>query len=93
MNTTAPSPFNYHNGTRKNPTNGEFEQNFVQFNFTNDLVIEAGAVIEIKMNIAEWFKNPYSWDLDVYNTSLMPNYEAQKLMQQNATTVFSATIQ
>lgn len=92
VNTTVPKPFNYHNGTAK-VSDGVFEQNFVQFNLTNNLVIEAGSVIEIKMNIAEWFKNPHSWDLDEYNASLMPNYEAQKLMQQNAASVFSAAIQ
>jgi len=92
VNTAIPMPFNYHNGTAK-VSDGVFEQNFVQFNLTNNLIIEAGSVIDIKMNIAEWFKNPYSWDLDVYNTPLMPNYDAQKLMQQNAATVFSAVIQ
>ena len=92
VNTDTPKPFNYHNGTAR-VSEGVFEQNFVPFNLTNNLQIEAGSVIEIKMDIAEWFKNPYSWDLDMYNTPLMPNYEAQKLMQQNAATVFSAAIQ
>ena len=45
------------------------------------------------MDIAEWFKNPNIWDFNVYNTSLMPNYEAQKLMQENAATVFSASVE
>ena len=92
VNEATPKPFNYHNGTAK-VSDGVFEQNFVPFTLTNNLVIEAGSVIDIKMNIAEWFKNPYSWDLDTYNTPLMPNYDAQKLMQQNAATVFSAVIQ
>jgi hypothetical protein len=91
VNTTIPKPFNYHNGTAK-VSDGVFEQNFVEFQLTNNLIIEEGSNIEIKMNVAEWFKNPYSWDLDVYNTTLMPNYDAQKLMQQNASTVFSAVI-
>jgi len=89
VNTTVPKPFNYHNGTAK-VSDGVFEQNFVEFDLANNLVIGEGSIIEIKMNIAEWFKNPYSWDLDAYNTSLMPNYDAQKLMQENAATVFSA---
>ncbi len=90
VNTTV-KPFNYHHGTAK-VSGGVFEQNFVEFQLTNDLVIEEGKSIEIKMNIAEWFKNPYTWDLDVYNTPLMPNYDAQKFMQQNAATVFSAEV-
>ena len=91
VNTASPMPFNYHNGTaRVNP--GEFEQNFVNIAPANTINISGNGVVEIQMNIAEWFKNPYTWDLDVYNTPLMPNYEAQKLMQQNAASVYSVTI-
>lgn len=53
------------------------------FTLTND------ATIEVKMNIAEWFKNPNTWDLNVYYTLLMPNYDAQILMIQNSYSVFS----
>lgn len=60
-----------------------FEFNMGTFNFQND------TTIEIKMNIAEWFKNPNTWDLNILNTVLMPNFEAQKLMQENGKTVFS----
>ena len=45
--------------------------------------------IEIKMNVAEWFKNPNLWDLNVLNTVLMPNFDAQKLMSENGRNVFS----
>ena len=53
------------------------------FNFQND------TTVKVKMNIAEWFKNPNTWDLNILNTVLMPNFEAQKLMQENGKTVFS----
>lgn len=45
--------------------------------------------IEIKMNIAEWFKNPNLWDLNELNTVLMPNFKAQQLMSANGKSVFS----
>ena len=45
--------------------------------------------IELKMNIAELFRNPNTWDLNVLDTPLMPNYTAQKMMQQNVASVFS----
>lgn len=89
VNSDSPKPFNFHNGTAR-ISEGNFEQNFVVFNLPNILVLTENSNIEIKMNIAEWFKNPYTWDLEVYDTPLMPNYDAQKLMQQNATTVFTA---
>jgi hypothetical protein len=41
------------------------------------------------MNIAEWFKNPNTWDLNELNTVLMPNFEAQKMMSENGRSVFS----
>jgi hypothetical protein len=39
--------------------------------------------IEIKMNAAEWFKNPNLWDLNVLFATLMPNFNAQVMMSQN----------
>ncbi len=84
----APQPFTYHNGTAK-VSEGVFEQNYVSFNFNTDYSINQTGEIEIKMNIAEWFKNPNTWDLNTFNVTLMPNYQAQKMMQENASTVFS----
>lgn len=91
VDTPNPSVFNYHNGTARVDT-GIFEDNFVLVDFPGSIEIQENVAIDISMDISEWFKNPYTWDLDVYNTPLMPNYEAQKLIQQNAASVFSATI-
>ena len=44
---------------------------------------------EIKMIIAEWFKNPNTWDLNQLNTLLMPNFSAQQMISQNGKSVFS----
>ena len=41
------------------------------------------------MNVAEWFKNPNTWNLNQLNTVLMPNFEAQKMMNLNGRSVFS----
>jgi hypothetical protein len=51
--------------------------------------ITNNTTIEIKMNIAEWFKNPNTWNLNELNTVLMPNFEAQKMMSANGKSVFS----
>jgi hypothetical protein len=51
--------------------------------------ITSDITIEIKMNIAEWFKNPKTWNLNELNTILMPNFEAQKMMSANGKSVFS----
>ena len=82
--------FNYHvirAVDTSDPTNLKFEDT----SFTLDLgiiEIKNNTTIEISMNIAEWFTNPNTWDLNVLNTVLMPNFEAQKQMSANGKTVF-----
>jgi hypothetical protein len=86
-----PAGFNYHVISAVNtadPNNLIFQDT----SFKVDLgvvSISATTEIEIKMNIAEWFKNPNTWDLNVLNTVLMPNFDAQILMHQNGKSVFS----
>ena len=60
------------------------------------ITVELGTVtfsedvtFEIKMNIAEWFKNPNQWDLNVLNSMLMGNPTAQIMMSENGESVFS----
>jgi hypothetical protein len=79
--------FNYHNGTAK-VSDGVFEQNFITVT-TENLSINSNTVIDVKMNLAEWFKNPNTWDLNEFNTGLMGNYTAQKIMNENGQSVFS----
>ncbi len=74
--------FVYHTIGAYNSTTKEVEDT----SFTVDLgtiSIKNNVTIEVKMNVAEWFKNPNEWDLDVLNSMLMPNYDAQKLMSAN----------
>lgn len=47
------------------------------------------STITVEMNIAEWFKNPNTWDLNQLNNALMPNFDAQVLMFENGQNVFS----
>lgn len=53
------------------------------------IVITNNIEIEVKMNIAEWFKNPNLWDLNDFNQTLMPNSTAQIMMYENGQNVFS----
>ena len=83
--------FNYHAiraVNRSDPNNLIFEDTSFLVDFGN-VTITNNATIEIKMNIAEWFKNPNTWDLNELNTVLMPNFEAQKLISANGKSVFS----
>jgi hypothetical protein len=86
----AYTAYQYHNGSATKNTNGIFEANYRHFNFSNSSFnLTAPTTIEIKMNIAHWFQNPHLWDLNMYHSTLMPNYTAQKMMVDNAIDVFS----
>ena len=82
--------FNYHAiraVDRTDPTNLIFQDTSFEVNF-GTIEIANNTRIEIKMNIAEWFKNPNTWNLNELNTVLMPNFEAQKKMSDNGKNVF-----
>ncbi len=82
--------FNYHvirAVDRTEPMNLKFEDTSFTVNL-GSIEIKNNATIEITMNIAEWFTNPNTWDLNTLNTVLMPNFEAQKQMSANGKTVF-----
>ncbi len=84
---TTQEIYAYHMGTARVST-GVFEVNHFTVNL-GAVTIAENQNIEIKMNIAEWYKNPFMWDLTQLNNTLMPNYTAQKHMQENGATVFS----
>jgi len=87
----ADANFNYHvirAVDNSNPTNlilqdTSFEVDLGAINIGNK------TTIEVKVNIAEWFKNPNTWNLNEFNTVLMPNFRAQILMSANGKSVFS----
>jgi hypothetical protein len=47
------------------------------------ITIGSNTSIEVQMNVAEWFKNPNQWDLNVLSSMLMPNFAAQIMMFEN----------
>lgn len=88
---TVLAPYNYHMiraVNRTDPENLQFQDTSFLVNL-GSVSITNTTEIEIKMNLAEWFQNPNIWDLNVLNTVLMPNFEAQIVMQQNGKSVFS----
>jgi hypothetical protein len=81
-------PYAYHYGTAR-VMEGVFEANHFEAALGGFTLDRQTAEIEIEMDIAEWYRNPNTWDLGIYHIMLMPNYDAQKLMQANGATVFS----
>lgn len=47
------------------------------------ITVGSNTTVEIEMNVAEWFKNPHTWDLNELSTMLMPNFDAQIMMSEN----------
>jgi hypothetical protein len=83
--------FNYHAiraVDRTDPSNLVFQDTSFEVDL-GTIEITDNTTIEIKMNIAEWFKNPNTWNLNELNSVLMPNFEAQKMMSANGKSVFS----
>jgi hypothetical protein len=85
--TGTENPYAYHMGTAR-VSMDVFEQNYFDVSI-NGFTMGEETSAEIKMDISEWFKDTYTWDLSVYDTPLMTNYDAQLLMNQNGQTVFS----
>lgn len=87
----ADANFNYHAiraVDRTDPNNLVFQDTSFEVDLGTLSFINNSEIL-IKANIAEWFKNPNTWNLNELNTVLMPNFEAQKLMSANGKTVFS----
>jgi hypothetical protein len=80
-------PFTYHMGTAKK-SDGVFEENSFEINL-GEFDFNKASTLNLYANIAEWFTNPNTWDLNSYNINLMSNYDAQKMMNTNGKTVFS----
>lgn len=89
-NTTTETGYAYHaiRAVNNSGTSPEFENTFFEVNL-GEITITNNAVFNIEMNIAEWFKNPNTWNLNELNNMLMPNYDAQIMMYQNGQSVFS----
>ena len=89
-NTTTETGFNYHAiRAVDNPGNPTFPQDTFFVVDLGPVTISNNITFNVEMNIAEWFKNPNQWDLNLLNTVLMPNSTAQIMMHENGQGVFS----
>ena len=83
--------FNYHTIRAVDKTdidNLKLEDTSFEVNL-GTITVSNNMNIEVKVNLAEWFKNPNTWNLNELNNVLMPNFEAQKKMSANGKSVFS----
>ena len=89
-NTAIETGYAYHaiRAVDNSKTPQEFQDTFFEVDL-GAVSITNARVFNIEMNIAEWFKNPNTWDLNVLNNMLMPNFNAQVMMFENGQNVFS----
>jgi hypothetical protein len=88
--TTTETGYAYHaiRAVDNSGTNLVFQDTFFEVDL-GTVTINNNAVFNIEMNIAEWFKNPNTGDLNLLNNMLMPNFGAQIMMFENGQNVFS----
>ena len=89
---TTEAGFNYHAiraVDNTDPDNIVYQDTSFSVSLEGNWLKSTEEVINVKVNIAEWFKNPNTWDLNELNQMLMPNFDAQVLMNANGKTVFS----
>ncbi|CAM1345970.1 MbnP family protein [Tenacibaculum crassostreae] len=76
-------PYNFHVIRAYDATTMTSEDTSITIEVSNTITLKNNATIEIKMNVAGWFKSPNDWDLNEKNIDLMEDFEAQKLMFEN----------
>jgi hypothetical protein len=84
--------FNTHMGTARNmnvmPTTFE-DNHFVAKPTIAPLNVDGDFELTIVMNVEQWYEDPYTWDLNVYNRGIMGIYDAQRKLNLNGPTVFT----
>lgn len=84
--------FEVHMGKAKNENENPplFENNhFIARLPSSAIKVDEDFSFTLVMNIDQWFENPYEWDFNIYNMSIMGSYDAQKKLNINGPTVFT----
>ena len=85
------APMNIHLGIGQNDDHSVFYQNHFSVELPLSLDLQEGVanVINLDMNIDNWFRNPNTYDLIVFGSAIMQNQKAQQLLKENGHDVFS----
>lgn len=85
-----PIGYAFHNGsvTKDGGSSDLAVPNYIFVKLNRVISMNTDRIIEIDMQISEWYKDPNEWDLNALHTMLMPNKTAQLMMSENGLTVF-----
>ncbi|OEK09329.1 hypothetical protein A8C32_11435 [Flavivirga aquatica] len=89
-NTSTETGYAYHTIRAVNNSGAiqVFQDTFFEVNL-GEVTVSNNSTFDIEINIAEWFKNPNTWDLNTLNNMLMPNFDAQIMMFENGQNTFN----
>lgn len=83
----------YHSGSTIKKTDGAtvtYPENYIWVKLPfSEMTFGSTKNIYLTMNVAEWFENPNTWDLNILYNGLMDDYDAQIMMRQNGADVFT----
>lgn len=83
--------FATHMGTARNITGSDttFEANHFSSRLDSSAITISGNFgFTMVMQVEQWYENPYEWDFNVYNSKIMPIYDAQRKLYVNGPSVF-----
>lgn len=84
------SPLNIHLGIGQNEDLSQFYQNYFTVELPVDISLKANTEnrFNLTMIIDNWFRNPHTYDFDVWGGAIMQNQEAQRMLKVNGSNVF-----
>ncbi len=80
--------FNLHTGAAKN------NQNYLQITlpFHHAVTVDGGTwALDLSMDLNEWLQNPTVYNFDVFGSMIMENQDAQQVLKENGTDIFTVT--
>ena len=88
------APMNIHLGIGQNENRTVFYQNYftVELPIDLELIENEEQVIQLDMNIDNWFRSPHPYDIQYFGSAIMQNQEAQQILKENGQDVFSVSV-
>lgn len=62
---------------------------FIAMPANSSINVASDFSFDIVMNVEQWYEGPYEWDFNIWNTMIMPNYNAQLKLNENGPSVFT----
>ena len=84
------STYATHMGTAREitPSGDVMHSNFIEVDLEHNFNISGSATIGIIMEVSNWYSHPHTWDLNLLDNLIMPNFEAQSMLRENGNNVF-----